>query len=179
MKHVVIVGGGFGGINLIKNLAKDKNFEITLVDRNNYNFFPPLLYQVATGFLDGSDISYPFRKWMRGYTNVHFRMGELQNVDPSGKSVIIDGKSLNYDHLVLATGLTTNYFGMEGVRQNAVPMKTLSDALTLKNHMLMQLENAASEPDPQLRQKQLNVVVVGSGPTGVEISGMLSDMKRD
>jgi NADH dehydrogenase len=179
MKHVLIIGGGFGGINLIKSLAKNKNFKITLVDRNNYNFFPPLLYQIATGFLEGSNISYPFRKWIRGYNNVHFRMGELQKIIPSEKSVIIDGKSLNYDHLVLATGLTTNYFGMEGVKQHAFPMKTLGDALTLRNHILGQLEKAATEPNPETRQKQLNVVVVGSGPTGVEISGMLADMKRD
>jgi NADH dehydrogenase len=178
MKHVVIIGGGFGGINLIKILAKNKNFEITLIDRNNYNFFPPLLYQIATGFLDGSNISYPFRKWIRHYKNVHFRMGELQKIIPSEKSIIVDGKLLNYDHLVLATGLTTNYFGMESVKQHALAMKTLGDALTLRNHILGQLEKAATEADPLVRQKQLNVVVVGSGPTGVEISGMLADMKR-
>jgi len=179
MEHVVIIGGGFGGVNLIKELAKDKNFEITLVDRNNYNFFPPLLYQVSTGFLEAANISYPFRKLLRKYKNVHFRMGELEKIIPDAKVVLIDSKPIQYDYLVLATGLSTNYFGMENVKRHSLPMKTLGDALALRNHILGRLEAASAEPDPQIRQKEMNVVVVGSGPTGVEISGMLSDMKRD
>lgn len=179
MKHVVIIGGGFGGVNVIQELAKNKNFEITLIDRNNYNFFPPLLYQVSTGFLEASNISYPFRKLLRKYKNVHFRMGELQKIIPEEKVILVNSQSIPYDHLILATGLSTNYFGMENVKRYSLPMKTLSDALALRNHILKQLEDASAESDTQIRQKQMNVVVVGSGPTGVEISGMLSDMKRD
>ncbi|WP_121811371.1 NAD(P)/FAD-dependent oxidoreductase [Mucilaginibacter kameinonensis] len=179
MKHVFIIGGGFAGINLVKHLAKDKSLEITLVDRNNYNFFPPLLYQVTTGFLDSPNISYPFRKLLRKYKNVHFLMGELEFVNSEKNAVTIDGKDYSYDYLVIATGVSNNYFGMEQVKANAFPMKTLSDALTLKNHLLRQVEKAALTTDRQEREKLLNVVVVGGGPTGVEISGMLADMKRD
>ena len=179
MKHVVIIGGGFGGVNLIKDLAKDKNFEITLVDRNNYNFFPPLLYQVSTGFLQAANISYPFRKLLRKYKNVHFRMGELEKIIPGEKAILVNSSRIQYDYLVVATGLSTNYFGMENVKRHTLPMKTLGDALALRNHILRRLEAASAEPDPEVRQREMNVVVVGSGPTGVEISGMLSDMKRD
>src|SRR5882757_1208417 len=108
MKHVVIIGGGFGGVNLIKELAENKDFEITLVDRNNYNFFPPLLYQVSTGFLNASNISYPFRKLFRKYKNVHFRMGELERIIPDAKTVVINSKPIQYDYLVLATGTSSN-----------------------------------------------------------------------
>jgi NADH dehydrogenase len=177
MKHVVIIGGGFGGVNLINKLAGQRGFTITLVDRNNYNFFPPLLYQIATGFLEVSNISYPFRKLLRE-KKINFHIGEFERIIPEESKVVLSTGEIKYDYLVLATGVLTNYFGMENVKRNALPMKTLSDALDLRNHILQQLELATIETDDRERKKLLNIVVVGTGPTGVEISGMLADMRR-
>ncbi|HSY61717.1 MAG TPA: NAD(P)/FAD-dependent oxidoreductase [Cytophaga sp.] len=179
MKHIVIIGGGFGGINLIERLSKKNEFIITLVDKNNYNFFPPLLYQLSTGFLEVSNISYPFRKLLRRKKNVNFHLGELEKVVPPENKVILSTGELVYDYLVFATGTTTNYFGMDNVKKNALPMKTVNDALILRNHILKQVELAAISKDKKEQNKLLNIVVVGSGPTGVEISGMLADMKKD
>lgn len=179
MKHIVIIGGGFAGINLIERLSKKNEFKVTLVDKNNYNFFPPLLYQLSTGFLEVSNISYPFRKLFRGKKNVNFHLGELEKVMPSENKVILSTGELTYDYLVFATGTTTNYFGMDNVKKNALPMKTVNDALELRNHILRQVELAAISKDEKEQAKLLNIVVAGGGPTGVEISGMLADMKKD
>jgi len=178
-RHIVVIGGGFAGINLIKHLAAEQDFRITLVDRNNYNFFPPLLYQIATGFLEVSNISYPFRKLGRGMKNVRFHLGEFVRVVPSENRLVLSSGELFYDYLVFATGVSTNYFGMENVKKHAWPMKTVSDALALRNHILQQLESAAVETDPADRNKQLSIVVAGGGPTGVEIAGMLAEMRRN
>jgi NADH dehydrogenase len=177
-KKVVIIGGGFAGINLAQELSKDKNFDITLVDKNNYNFFPPLLYQVATGFLEASNISYPFRKFFQEKSNLHFSLGEFREVFPTQNIVVTDTGNLNYDYLVLATGTETNYFGMENVKKNAVPMKTVKDALALRNHILANKERATKISDPIQRRKVLSIVVAGAGPTGVEVSGMLAEMHK-
>ena len=179
MKHIVIIGGGFAGLNLIEGLSKNNEFEITLVDKNNYNFFPPLLYQLSTGFLEVSNISYPFRKLLRKKKNVNFHLGEVEKVIPSENKIILSTGELTYDYLVFATGTTTNYFGMDNVKKNALPMKTVNDALELRNHILKQVELAAISKDKKEQNKLLNIVVAGGGPTGVEISGMLSDMKKD
>ncbi|HEY4147599.1 MAG TPA: NAD(P)/FAD-dependent oxidoreductase [Chitinophagaceae bacterium] len=178
MKRIVIIGGGFAGVNFARGLAGKEGYQVTLVDRNNYNFFPPLLYQVATGFLAPSNISYPFRKLFRHAKNINFCMGELQQVKAEQMKVVLSSGELPYDYLVFAQGATTNYFGMENVRQNALPMKTLSDALALRNHLLRQVEQSVFTEDAKERQKLLNVVVVGSGPTGVEVSGMLADIRK-
>src|SRR5690554_2274755 len=111
-KEIVIIGGGFGGINLARNLADVEGFHVTLVDKNNYNFFPPLLYQVATGYLEVSNISYPFRKLFHNVDNVNFRLGELQKILPEAKKVVLSTGVLPYDYLVLATGTGSNYFGL-------------------------------------------------------------------
>lgn len=178
-KKLVIVGGGFAGVNLAKKLADNDAFEIVLVDKNNYNFFPPLIYQVATGYLETSNISYPFRKLFRGVKNVVFRMGELEEVIPAQKKLVLSTGEISYDYLVFATGCITNYFGIESVQENAIPMKTVSDALSMRNVLLERLEKASREQDPVLRKKLLTVVVAGGGPTGVEISGMFAEMKKN
>ena len=177
-KKIVIVGGGFAGVNLAKNLADNESFDIVLVDKNNYNFFPPLIYQVATGYLETSNISYPFRKLFRGKKNFTFRLGELEEVVPAQKKLVLSTGEISYDYLVFATGCVTNYFGMESVEKNAIPMKTISDALQMRNTLLERLEQASREKDPDIRKKLLTVVVAGGGPTGVEISGMFAEMKR-
>ncbi|MCX2480094.1 NAD(P)/FAD-dependent oxidoreductase [Pedobacter sp. MC2016-15] len=177
-KKIVIVGGGFAGVNLAKNLADHGSFDVVLVDKNNYNFFPPLIYQVATGYLETSNISYPFRKLFRGIKNFSFRLGELEEVIPEQKKLILSTGEISYDYLVFSTGCITNYFGMESVEKNSIPMKTISDALQMRNTLLERLELASRSTDPELRRKLLTVVVAGGGPTGVEISGMFAEMKR-
>ncbi|RXK80560.1 NAD(P)/FAD-dependent oxidoreductase [Filimonas effusa] len=176
--RIVVIGGGFAGVNFIRQLAGNEAFEITLVDRNNYNFFPPLLYQVATGFLTMSNISYPFRKLFRKHKNVHFRLAELIALHPEQNQVETSTGIIGYDMLVLAMGTETNYFGMENVKRLAVPMKTVSDALALRNYLLLQLERASIEQDPEERKRLMTIVVAGGGPTGVEISGMLAEMRK-
>jgi len=176
LKQVVIVGGGFAGVNLAKELAKHNSYVITLVDKNNYNFFPPLLYQVATGYLETSNISYPFRKLFRGSNNFTFRMGTVIKVVQPENKLVLDNGELHYDILVFATGTETNYFGMENVKKNSIPMKTVQDAIYMRNTLLERLERATREPDPAVRKKL--TTIAGGGPTGVEISGMFAEMKR-
>jgi len=176
--NIVIVGGGFAGVNLALDLAKSKKFEVTLVDKNNYNFFPPLIYQVATAFLEPSSISYPFRKLFSGKENLHFRLGELQRVVPGENKIILHNGELAYDILVFATGAETNFLGMENVKRNATPMKTLEDAISMRNKLLMQMEQATLSTDPAEIKKLLTVVIAGGGPTGVEISGMFAEMRN-
>ncbi len=178
MRHIVIIGGGFGGLTLLKNLAGAAGFEITLVDKNNYNFFPPLLYQVATGFLEVSNISYPYRMLMRKWKNARFHLAELLSVVPEENKILLSTGEMSYDHLVFATGAATNYFGLENVEKNALPMKTLDDAIELRNHLLLQMEAAAILPEGPEKRKHLNIVVAGAGPTGIEISGMLADIRK-
>lgn len=177
--QIVIIGGGFAGINLAKELTNHKGIEVTLVDKNNYNFFPPLIYQVATAFLEPSSISYPFRKFFAGKENLQFRLGELQQVIPAENKIILNNGELKYDHLVFATGAETSYFGMENVKKNAIPMKTLNDAIEMRNALLKNLEKAAICKDIHERRKYLTIVVVGGGPTGVEVSGMFAEMRRN
>ena len=179
MKEIVIIGGGFAGVNLALQLSGNNNFHITLVDRNNYNFFPPLLYQVATGFLEASNISYPFRKLFQEKKNINFRMGEFVKVVQPENKVILSTGELKYDYLVFATGTETNFFGNENVRKNAIPMKTVNDALEMRNHILQKLEQATITKDTNEKRKLLNIVVAGGGPTGVEVSGMMAEMKKN
>ena len=177
--HIVIIGGGFAGINLAKDLTNYKGIEVTLVDKNNYNFFPPLIYQVATAFLEPSSISYPFRKFFAGKKNLQFRLGELQKVVPAENKIILNNGELQYDQLVFATGAETSYFGMENVKKNAIPMKTLNDAIEMRNALLKNLEKAAITKDIHERRKYLTIVVAGGGPTGVEVSGMFAEMRKN
>ena len=175
-KRIIVVGGGFAGINFIKKLSKHKQFQITLVDKNNYHFFPPLLYQVATAFIELSNISYPFRRMFQEQANLRFHLGSLLKVKPEKNTIETDTGVLEYDYLVLAIGTETNYFGMENVQNYSWPMKTINDALNLRNHLLLNLEKAVKINDPKEREKHLNMVIAGGGPTGVEIAGMLAEM---
>jgi NADH dehydrogenase len=179
MQHIVIIGGGFAGINLCRKLSNKAGYTITLVDRNNYNYFPPLVYQVSMGFLDPTNISYPFRKLLRKSRNIRFVMGELEQVVPAEKKVILSTTELHYDYLVLAYGTATNYFGMEQVQQRSKAVKTVNDALALRNHFLLMMEEATLTTDPVERTKLLTIVIVGGGPTGVEVSGLLAELKKE
>ncbi|MFS4428122.1 NAD(P)/FAD-dependent oxidoreductase [Chryseobacterium sp. S90] len=177
-KHILIIGGGFAGINLIKYLKNDKRFRITLVDKNNYHFFPPLIYQVATSFIEASNISYPFRKLFSNDKHVKFHMGSLLKVNPESKTIETDTGNLNYDYLVLALGTESNFFGMENVKKCALPMKNIEEALYLRNHILLTLEEAARNKDIKEAEKLQNIVIAGGGPTGVELAGMLAEMGK-
>ncbi|MCC6722836.1 MAG: NAD(P)/FAD-dependent oxidoreductase [Bacteroidia bacterium] len=178
IKKIVIIGGGFAGFNLAKCI-KNKNYHITLVDRNNYFFFPPLLYQVATGFLEPSNISYPYRKMLRKKRNIRFKLGEVIRVEPEENKILISTGELLYDYLVIATGTETNYFGLDNVKEKAIPMKNLNDSLNMRNYLLNQLERATSFVNDNAKVKRtLTIVVAGGGPTGVEISGLLAEMKK-
>jgi len=177
-KHIIIVGGGFAGINLIKSLKNDKRFRITLVDKNNYHFFPPLIYQVATSFIEASNISYPFRRLFSRFENVSFHMGSLLNVFPESKTIETETGTLQYDYLVLAIGTESNFFGMENVKKHALPMKNIEEALYLRNHMLLNLEEAARNKNIRAAEKLQNIVIAGGGPTGVELAGMLAEMGK-
>ncbi|OQP50325.1 NADH dehydrogenase [Niastella yeongjuensis] len=179
VKKVVIVGGGFAGINLIKHLSKDSRFHITLVDKNNYSFFPPLLYQVATAFIEPSNISYPFRRLFQKKTNLRFHMGSLLKVNPEQNTIETDTGVVAYDYLVLAVGTESNYFGMERVKANSLPMKSIDDALNLRNHLLLNMEEAVHTDDLKEKEKHLNIVICGGGPTGVELAGMLAELGRN
>ncbi len=176
---IVIIGGGFAGLNLAKELVNHPQIQVTLVDKNNYNFFPPLIYQVATAFLEPSSISYPFRKFFAGKKNLQFRLGELLSVVPAENKVILSNGELTYDHLVFATGAETSYFGMENVMKNAIPMKTLNDAIVMRNTLLKNLEKASICKEIRKRRKLLTIVVAGGGPTGVEVSGMFAEMRKN
>jgi NADH dehydrogenase len=175
-KKIVLVGGGFAGVNFLKTIANDLNYEVTLVDTHNYHFFPPLLYQVASAFIEPSNISYPFRRMFQQKENLRFHLGTLEKVEPENNRVITDTGSLKYDILVLAVGTESNFFGMENVKQNSLPMKTINDAINLRNHLLMSMEKAARASSHDERTRLLNIVIAGGGPTGVEVAGMLAEM---
>lgn len=176
IKKVVIVGGGFAGVNLIKKLTNDPRFQVTLVDKNNYHFFPPLLYQVSTAFIENSNISYPFRRMFQHRKNIRFHIGSLIKVNPEENTIETDTGILPYDYLVLSLGTETNYFGMENVKQNALSMKTIRDALKLRDHLLLNMEKAVRAVNKFEKTKYFNIVIAGGGPTGVEIAGMLAEM---
>lgn len=178
-KHIVIVGGGFAGLEVIKHLHQSDPYDITLVDLNNYNFFPPLLYQVAAGFMEPSAISYPFRKILRKKDNVRFRMGALQKVIPESNTIVLSNGEMKYDILIMATGAESNFFGNKNVEEKALPMKTISDALALRNSYLIRLERAARVKDHEQRKKLLSYVIAGAGPTGVELSGIFAEMRKN
>lgn len=176
-KKIVVVGGGFAGLEFVKRLGNSPDYQIVLVDSNNYNFFPPLIYQVSTGFMEPSAISYPFRKILRKLKNVNFRLGSLIKVVPEENKIILSNGELAYDILVMATGTETNFFGNKNIEEKSLPMKTISDALSLRNVILTRLDRATRILDPKERKKYLTFVIAGAGPTGVELSGILSEMQ--
>ena len=178
-KHprVVILGAGFGGLWAARTLA-DAPLDVTLIDRNNYHTFFPLLYQVAAAELEPEDIVYPVRSILRSLPNTHFCMGETQHVDFAARSVETDGRAVAYDFLILATGSVTHFFGVPGAAEHAFVLKTLEQGIALRNHILCCFERAMQEPDPARRRCLLTFAIVGGGPTGVEFAGALSELIR-
>jgi NADH dehydrogenase len=176
-KRVVIVGAGFGGLMLAEKLAKH-DYQIVLIDKNNYHQFQPLFYQVAMAGLEPSSISFPLRKLFQNRDNVHIRITSAHKVIPEQKCICTNLGIVNYDYLVLAMGANTNFFGNKQIEENAMPMKSLSEAITLRNKVLQNYEKAISTTDLQEREAIMSVVVVGGGPTGVEVAGTLAEMKK-
>ncbi len=175
---LIILGGGFGGLRLARNLNNKPGFDITLIDRFNYHQFQPLFYQVATAGLDASNISFPLRKVFQKSKNVTIRLAHVQQVLTDSKKVITDIGEFEYDGLVIATGADTNFFGNTNLMEHALPMKSTVEALQLRYQLLTNFENAVIAKTEVELQQLMNVVVVGGGPTGVELSGAIADMRR-
>ncbi len=175
--HVVIVGGGFGGLEAAKRLAKLSGVEVTLVDRRTHHLFQPLLYQVATAGLNPGDIAYPIRSVLRSHERVHVLLGEVTAVDPEAREVVLDDdERLGYDTLILAAGATHSYFGNDGWEADAPGLKTIEDAIEIRRRLLTAFERAEREDDPTARRALLTFVVIGAGPTGVELAGAISEI---
>jgi NADH dehydrogenase len=177
-KKWVVVGGGFAGIQWIRAMSQCLEVEIILVDQHNYHFFPPLLYQVSTAFIEPSNISYPFRRLFRHQSNVRFFMGALLSVNPESSYIETDAGRLSYDGLILAMGTETNFYGLETVQKFGKSMKTIEEALELRNHLLLRLEQMVKHPDPEQAFGNVNIVISGGGATGVELAGMLAELGK-
>lgn len=176
-KKIVIIGGGFGGIELAKKL-KNKNVDVVILDKHNYHTFQPLLYQVATGGLEADSIAFPIRKIFKGQKNLKFRVTEVKKVIPEENRLETTIGECHYDYLVIATGSTSNFFGQTEISQNAMPMKSIPEALNLRSLILQNLEAAIIAKNPIEENELLNFVVVGGGPTGVETAGAIAELKK-
>lgn len=179
-QRLVIIGGGFGGLNLAKKIDKRK-YDVTLLDCNNFHSFPPLFYQVASAGIDPAGICFPLRREMRKYRNkggVKFNMTRVKSIDTTRHTVTSDDETIPYDILVIAAGTTNNYFNMPGLKDKVHTIKSTAEAIRCRNDLLDLLEKAAMEPDEKKRRHMLSFVVVGGGPAGVEIAGALGEMKR-
>ena len=176
-KRVVIIGAGFGGLALAQALARNDDFQVVLIDKNNYHQFQPLFYQVATAGLEPASISFPLRLAFHDKSNVHVRVTEVNKIMPINKTIETEIGEITYDYLVISTGADTNFFGQQNIIDNAFPMKSVSEAIALRNRLLLNFENALIADNEADRRGMLSVVVVGGGPTGVEVSGTLAEMK--
>ncbi|ESU28881.1 ndh protein [Flavobacterium limnosediminis JC2902] len=175
--RIVIIGGGFAGISLAKKL-KNKNAQVVLLDKHNYHTFQPLLYQVATGGLEAGSIAYPIRKVVQDYENFYFRLANVKGIDTENKKVLADIGDLYYDYLVIATGSKTNYFGNKEIESFSMAMKTIPQSLNIRSLILENFEQALLTNDINERNALMNFVIVGGGPTGVELAGALAEMKK-
>jgi NADH dehydrogenase len=175
---VLIIGGGFGGLKLARSLNNKAGFEVLLLDRFNYHQFQPLFYQVATAGLDPSNISFPLRKVFHKSKNVSIRMAEVKEIVAARNSVITDIGEFSYDVLVLATGADTNFFGNQDLADNAFPMKTTVEAVRIRHRLIQNFEDALNAKNEEELKRLLTIVIVGGGPTGVELGGAIADMRR-
>lgn len=177
MEHIVIIGGGFAGINIAKKLDK-KKYQVTIVDKNNYHCFPPLFYQIASSGLEPSSISFPFRREMRKMKNANFQLGQVTSIDPEKKTIKTQFEEISYDKLIIATGTTNNFFNSPKLIEKVHTLKSTAEAIRLRNEILDRLERACLTKDREKQKRLLSFVVVGGGPTGVEVAGALGEMKR-
>ena len=179
LPRVVIIGGGFAGVAIAKNLVRHKNFQIVLLDRQNYHTFQPLLYQVSTASLEAGSIAYPLRKIIKRGKNTFFRMAEVNQIYPEKKEIDTSIGIISYDYLVLATGAKTNFFENKTIEKNAMRMKSLPQALNLRSLMLENLEQAVITENETKRKELLNFVIAGAGPTGVELAGGIAELRAN
>ncbi len=177
LPRIVIIGGGFGGIALAKKLSK-KEVQVVLLDKHNYHTFQPLLYQVSTGGLEPDSIAYPIRKVLQGYPHFYFRLAEVFQVVTNKRKVETNIGSIAYDYLVVATGSRTNFFGNKNIEENGMAMKTVPQSLNLRSLILENFEQALLTDDLHERDALMNFVIVGGGPTGVELAGALAEIKK-
>ncbi len=177
LPRIVVIGGGFAGLSLVRYLRKEK-VQVVLIDRNNFNQFQPLLYQVATSGLEPDSIVFPFRKQIASSRNIIFRMAKVEMINPKIKTVQTDNGSLNYDYLVIATGTTTNYFGNKNIETHSLGLKDIRDSLNIRHKMLQNLERAAITCDAKEKDALTNFVIVGGGPAGVEMAGALAEFRK-
>ena len=177
LPHVVIVGGGFAGLKAAQAL-KGQPVRVTLIDKRNFNLFQPLLYQVASGLVSEADVASPLRQLLGAAPNIQILLGEVEDIDPGAREVVFNDRRYAYDHLILATGSGSSYFGHEEWRPEAPPMKILEHADEIRRRVLMALEEAEQTPDPQRRQLLQTVIVIGGGPTGCELAGSLVDLMK-
>ena len=175
--RVVIIGGGFAGISLAKQLKKQE-VQAVLIDKHNYHTFQPLLYQVSTGGLEPDSIAYPIRKIIKDYPNFFFRMANVEGINTDTKCISTDIGELSYDHLVIATGSKTNFFGNSDIEKHSMEMKTIPQSLNLRSLILENFEQAILTSDLEERNALMNFVIVGAGPTGVELAGALAEIKK-
>ena len=175
--RIVIIGGGFAGLAFAKSMRKQP-FQVVLIDKNNYHTFQPLLYQVATGGLEPDSIAHPIRKVLRGADNLYFRMAEVKQVNKEEQCLITNCGKLKYDHLVLATGSQPNFFGFTPEKEKLMPLKSVANALDMRSYVLQNFESAISIEDKSKQQGLINIVIVGGGPTGIELAGALGEMKK-
>src|SRR5690606_17402386 len=177
LKRVVIIGGGFGGLRLARKLST-KDFQVVLLDKHNYHTFQPLLYQVATAGLEPDSIAHAIRQIFAKKENFYFRIANVEKIETESQTVFSDIGNLHYDYLIIATGSDTNYYGNENIRKNAMPMKTIPEALDLRSLILENLEAALLTNDLDERYRLMNYVIVGGGPTGVELAGAMGELKK-
>ncbi|MDX1685565.1 MAG: NAD(P)/FAD-dependent oxidoreductase [Saprospiraceae bacterium] len=177
LPRLVIVGAGFAGLELANRLPI-KEFQVVILDRHNYHQFQPLFYQVAMAGLEPSSIAFPIRKMFQRQKNVHIRPVDVLELKPVEKRLVTEEGEIYYDHLIVATGARTNYYGNDKMREKALPLKSISEALHLRNEILSDLEKAVMIEDYNERQKYIDIVVVGGGPTGVEVAGAMAEMRR-
>ncbi len=175
--RVIIIGGGFGGISLAKKLCK-KEVQVVLIDKHNYHTFQPLLYQVSTGGLEPDSIAYPIRKVLQGYPNFYFRLTEVKRIDANKQTLQTNIGEIAYDYLVVATGSETNFFGNENIETKGMAMKSIPQSLNLRSLILENFEQALLTDDLHERDALMNFVIVGGGPTGVELAGALAEIKK-
>ena len=175
--RIIIIGGGFGGIALAKKLS-GKDVQVLLLDKHNYHTFQPLLYQVSTGGLEPDSIAYPIRKVLQGYPNFYFRLAEVRHIDTEKRRLETNIGGIGYDYLVVATGSETNFFGNDNIQSNGMAMKTVPQSLNLRSLILENFEQALLTDDLHERDALMNFVIVGGGPTGVELAGALAEIKK-
>ena len=177
LQHIVIIGGGFAGLNLAKELDKNK-FRVTILDKNNFHSFPPLFYQIASSGLEPSSISFPFRREMRRLKNTNYHFSEVLEIDSKNSTVRTQFETIKYDQLVIASGTTNNFFNQPELKEKVHTLKSTAEAIRLRNEILDRLERACITTDRERRRQLLSFVVVGGGPSGVEVAGALGEMKR-